>query len=80
MYIFFAGIAVAWFMLGYNLIELYQFWTNAAGSADYVMMIALIYELATITGPVALYGLTLFLSILAEFGEKTRYVLHYVPI
>jgi len=60
-----------------NLLALYNEYKDGESTLHFI---ALIYELATITGPVAAYGLTLFLTILAEMRNLTRYTLEYVPI
>lgn len=76
-YIFMAGALFTWSICGYNLAQIYHYWKSGENA---IRMIALIYELATITGPVAAYGVTLFLTVIAEIRNKTRYVLEYVPI
>ena len=76
-FIFLAGALFTWSILGYNLVQIYHYYVTNEST---VKFIALIFELATITGPVAIYGVTLFLAVLAEIRNQTRYVLEYMPI
>lgn len=65
-YIFMAGALFTWSICGYNLAQIYHYWKSGENTLHFV---ALIYELATITGPVAAYGVTLFLAVIAEIRK-----------
>jgi len=66
-------------MLGYNLVELYEYYTESQTTQDYLIMMQLVYMLATITGPVALYAISLIAVVAFEFlvtsTKEIRYVL-----
>ena len=63
-----AGLIVV--TLGYNLVELYQYYKNSQTTADYLIMMQLLYLLATVTGPVALYGVSLIAVVLLYWFEE----------
>jgi hypothetical protein len=54
------GAYLTFLILGWNLYLMYKCLKDGSTPA-YIKLLAYIYELATITGPVALYGLTLLL-------------------
>ena len=57
--VFFAAAGLIIVSLGYNVIELWEYYKNSQTTQDYIILMQLLYLLATITGPVALYGVSL---------------------
>lgn len=66
--------------LGYNVVELYEYYTHSQTTSDYLIMMQLLYLLATVTGPVALYAISLIAVVALEWFEEEETKIKYVLI